>query len=81
MYFVYIIRCAEGRYYIGSTEDIEKRVAQHNSKQYKGWTNRFNEWKLVYSESFSTRREALIREREIKKMKGGLSPHNPAKSI
>ena len=73
MYFVYIIRCAEGRYYIGSTEDIEKRVAQHNSKQYKGWTNRFNEWKLVYSESFSTRREALIREREIKKMKGGRS--------
>jgi len=71
MYYVYIIQSAEERYYIGSTDNIEKRIQQHNSPHYKGWTNRFSNWKLVYSESYSTRKEALTRERQIKKMKGG----------
>ena len=73
MYHVYIIQCKECRFYIGSTENIEKRLEQHNSKQFRGWTNRYNEWKLVYSESFNTRTEALKRERQVKKMKGGLA--------
>ena len=71
MFYTYIIKSAEGRYYIGSTDDIKKRVEQHNLKQYRCWTNRYTNWQLVYSETFKTRREALIREREIKKMKGG----------
>jgi predicted GIY-YIG superfamily endonuclease len=71
-YQVYIIRCREGRYYIGSTMDVERRIAQHNSKTYRCWTNRYNDWMLVYRESFQTRREAVIREKEIKRMKGGI---------
>jgi len=71
MYFVYIIKCIEGRFYIGSTENIEHRLSQHNSKLLKCWTNRYNQWQLVYSEGFSTRKDALLREKQIKSYKGG----------
>ncbi len=71
MFYVYIIQSKEGRYYIGSTSDIEKRLSQHNSGEYRGWTKRYSGWSLVYSETYETQREALIRERQIKRMKGG----------
>ncbi len=71
MFYLYILRCREGKYYIGSTENIQKRLLQHNSDENTGWTHRFHDWKLVYSESFDTRREALIREKQVKRMKGG----------
>jgi len=71
MYYVYIIRSREGRYYIGSTENVEERLKQHNSKAYRGWTDRYNDWVVVHMESFATRTEALVREKQIKKMKGG----------
>ena len=71
MFYVYVIQAKEGRFYIGSTEDITKRLQQHNSKQFRGWTNRFNDWKLVYSEQFDTRTDAIKREKQIKSMKGG----------
>ncbi len=71
MFFVYIIKSSEGRYYIGSTQNIENRLAQHNNKTFKSWTNRYHDWKVVYSESYNSRKEALIRERQIKRMKGG----------
>ena len=72
MFIVYIIQSNEGRYYIGSTEDLNKRLYQHNNKQFKGWTNRYTNWKVVYKEALSTRTAALKRERQIKKMKGGI---------
>ena len=71
MFIVYIIRSENGRYYIGSTEDVAERVRQHNAKLFKCWTNRFSGWVLVYSEEFTKRTDALKREREIKRMKGG----------
>ena len=84
MYYMYIIRSECGKYYIGSTDNIEKRLKQHNSKQFKGWTNRYDNWILVYKECFNSRTEALIREKEVKAMKGGnefkklVGTHNPA---
>jgi putative endonuclease len=73
MFYVYVIKCKEGKFYIGSTEDIEKRLFQHNNKLFKAWTNRYADWKVVYSESFNDRKSAILREKEIKKMKGGNS--------
>jgi len=70
MHYVYVIRSQEGRYYIGSTENIEKRLKQHNSKSNRGWTNRFTGWTEVYREEFETRLEARRREREMKKTRG-----------
>ncbi len=65
MYYVYIIKSQEGRFYIGSTKNIQKRIQQHNSRQFKGWTRKFSNWQLVYSEQFPNRQEAFIREKQI----------------
>jgi putative endonuclease len=70
LHYVYVIQSREGRHYIGSTEDVEKRLKQHNAKSNRGWTNRFTGGEEVYREEFKTRLEARRREREIKK-KGG----------
>ena len=84
MYYVYVIKSDCGKYYIGSTNNLKNRIHLHNTKKYRGWTNRYNGWKIVYSEYFNTRKEALIREKFIKSLKGGnkfkklIGAHNPA---
>jgi putative endonuclease len=70
MYYVYVIKSREGRYYIGSTQNVEKRLKQHNSPSNRGWTNRFTGWEEVYREECGTRLEARRRERELKKSRG-----------
>ena len=68
-YFIYILYSkALLRYYIGSTNNIEYRLKQHN-KPHKGYTNSGQPWILVYSEQFASKKEALIRERFIKEKK------------
>lgn len=68
-YFVYIVRCADGTYYTGYTSDLTKRLNQHNSgKQGARYTRMRRPVKLVYVEKFDTQKEAMIREKEIKKL-------------
>jgi putative endonuclease len=80
MYFTYILQSEfTGRYYIGSTDNLDRRVAQHNDPGYKGskTTKRFKgPWKLVYAESLQTRAEAMSREREIKSWKSRQAIHD-----
>ena len=70
MYFAYIIKSKEGRLYIGSTNNIDKRLNEHNSGK-SFWTKRYHDWQLVYKEEFQTRTEAIKREKSIKRQKGG----------
>ncbi len=69
MFYVYILLSEKtGKFYIGSTGDLEDRLFRHNS----GWnksTQSGRPWQLVYSEAFSTRSEAMKREKEIKSWK------------
>ncbi len=65
-FWVYILRCADGSYYTGHTEDLEKRLAGHNSKQYAGYTSTRLPVTLVFSQEFPSREEALASERQIK---------------
>jgi putative endonuclease len=66
---VYIIYSEKlDKYYIGYTEDIQIRLDQHNSGL-SAFTSKTNDWKLVYQETFVTRREASGRERTIKAKK------------
>lgn len=69
MYFVYIIQSLkDGSYYVGQTKDIERRLEKHN-KANSGYTATKKPWKLVYSEEFRTRTEAIKRERFLKAQK------------
>ncbi|REJ83990.1 MAG: GIY-YIG nuclease family protein [Bacteroidetes bacterium] len=67
MYLVYILySISADLYYIGVTgQNIEDRIRKHLSN-HKGFTGRHKDWKLVYSESFSSKKLAYAREKELK---------------
>jgi putative endonuclease len=66
-YFVYVIKSSEGYYYTGMTEDLEKRLSEHNNKTKSFfWTKRGANWEVIYFEEFDNRQEALKRERWMK---------------
>jgi putative endonuclease len=68
-YYTYIIKSQKtGKYYVGSSEDAEKRLQQHNWSRTPS-TKHGIPWKLVYKEEFGTRPDAVKREYEIKKKK------------
>jgi len=69
MYKVYVLKSKNAeKYYIGQTQDIDKRLEWHNSPRAR-WTRRFQPWDIVFTESFETRSEAIIRERTLKAVK------------
>jgi len=73
MYFVYIIKSLKDqKYYIGSTSDVEARLAYHNSGRQRSTKNRIP-FILIYSEKFVSRSEAEVREKQIKSYKGGMA--------
>ncbi len=66
-YYIYIIRCKDGSLYTGYTRDINERVRQHNFTRYGAKSIRGRlPVELVYSETYTTKTEALKREIEIK---------------
>ena len=69
MYFVYILKNAKGKHYIGSTKDLERRIGEHNSNNVGSTKNR-GPFKLIYKEEFLTRTEARKRENQLKSYKG-----------
>ena len=68
MNFTYIVRCNDGTYYTGWTNDIEKRVKTHNEGKGAKYTKTRRPVTLVYYESFQTKEEAMRREWEIKQL-------------
>lgn len=72
MFTVYaIFNDVAKKYYIGQTENLERRLKEHNEHKYPGYTARFRgEWVLIYSESAAIRSEALIREKQLKSGNG-----------
>ena len=67
-WFVYILRCADGTLYTGSTTDVEKRLAVHNSGSGAKYTRARRPCTLAYCEEAADRRAALRREAAIKKL-------------
>ncbi|MFQ5798898.1 MAG: GIY-YIG nuclease family protein [Bacteroidota bacterium] len=68
-YTVYILKSERAeRYYIGSTEDFATRLVVHNGPRAR-WTKRFQPWRVVHTEEFVLRGEALKRERFLKSLK------------
>lgn len=52
--------------YVGVTSDLVKRVYQHKTKAFKGFTSKYNCDKLVYFEEFNDINQAITREKQIK---------------
>ena len=61
-----MLRCADGTYYTGHTDDLERRIAQHHSGAYTGYTHDRRPLELVWTAEFQTREEALSTEMRVK---------------
>jgi putative endonuclease len=66
MYFVYILRTSSNTLYIGQTNNLEKRIIEHRKKSSKSarYIRYFSSFKLVHSEKYKTRKEAMISRKE-----------------
>jgi len=65
-FWAYMLRCSDGSYYVGHTDNLERRVAQHQAGELPGYTHDRRPVELAWSESFGTREEALAAEMRIK---------------
>jgi tRNA/rRNA methyltransferase len=65
-YCVYILRCSDGSYYVGHTEDVEKRLVEHQRGMLSAYTRKRRPVKLVFAEEFTERNDAFERERQLK---------------
>ena len=68
IYYVYIMSSLSRTLYTGLTNNLERRVFEHKEGQSGSFTARYNVNRLVYFEDFGDIREAIAREKEIKKM-------------
>jgi len=66
-FYVYILKCRDGSYYTGHTDDLEKRVATHQLGEIPGHTQTRRPVTLVYADTFQTREQALTAELQIKR--------------
>jgi len=67
-YWVYMMaNWTNGVLYIGVTNNLERRIAEHKTKSLKGFSEKYNVNKLVYCEEFKDVKEALEREKQLKK--------------
>lgn len=68
-YFVYILaNYSNTVFYVGITSNLTKRIYEHKNKLVKGFTKKYNVWKLVYYELYDDVNEALKREKQIKNL-------------
>ncbi len=65
-FWVYILLCADNSYYTGHTDNLEERLAKHETGEFEGYTSARLPVRLMFSEQFLTREEALSCERQIK---------------
>jgi predicted GIY-YIG superfamily endonuclease len=71
---MYILECADGSYYVGSTRDLDQRVAQHLSGLGSRYTAGRLPVELVYAEEYDRIADAFSREKQVQK---GLLDHRP----
>ncbi|WP_254657106.1 GIY-YIG nuclease family protein [Sphingobium fuliginis] len=72
-FWTYLLHCADRSFYTGHTDNLQTRIAQHEAGAIPGHTQNRRPIKLVWSQEFGTRMEALEAERQIK---AGAGPRN-----
>ena len=66
-FFVYLLECRDKSYYCGYTNNLKRRLEEHNSGKGGRYTSTHRPVRLIYSEEQETIQSAMAREREIKK--------------
>jgi len=67
MYYLYILRNIHNRLYIGQTNDIEQRLKDHTNSHGAKFIKDYGDFEFVYKEKFTTRAEAMRREKQLKR--------------
>ena len=62
---MYILECSDGSYYTGSTNNLKRRIKEHNNFRGANYTRKKHPVKLVYFEKFSRIEEAFQREKQV----------------
>ena len=65
-FWVYMLQCADRSYYVGHTDELEKRVLQHERGECGSYTSTRRPVRLVFTQEFASREEALAAELQIK---------------
>ena len=65
--YMYVVECCDGTYYTGSTTDVKKRIAVHNSGKGAKYTRARLPVKLIYVEGFDSKEEAMSAEALFKR--------------
>jgi putative endonuclease len=67
-YYVYILTNKSNKmFYVGFTDDIQRRIEEHKNKNYDGFTKKYNVDMLVYYEKHSEMEKAQLREKRLKR--------------
>jgi HsdR family type I site-specific deoxyribonuclease len=69
-YFTYVIRCNDDSFYIGQTDDLPRRWNEHRKGTGAQWTKAHKPIEIVLYEKFSSREDAVLREKELKTTAG-----------
>jgi putative endonuclease len=64
-FWTYLLRCADGKFYTGHTDNLDRRIGEHQTGGYCDFTSRRMPVELVWCEHFSSRLEALDAERRV----------------
>jgi predicted GIY-YIG superfamily endonuclease len=67
MFWLYILRCRDGSFYIGHTDDLDERMRQHDTGRRESYTASRRPLELIFSQEFESRYDALSMERQLKR--------------
>ncbi len=65
-FHAYMLRCSDGSYYTGHTDDLDRRMAQHHAGELGGHTAKRKPVELAWSDTFTSREEAIAAEQQVK---------------
>ena len=65
-FYAYLLRCSDGHYYAGHTDDLDTRIAQHQAGAIAGYTQKRRPVQLIWADRFPDRDSAFTAERQIK---------------
>ena len=65
-FYVYILKCSDGSYYVGHTDDLDKRISEHHVQMIDSYTKSRLPVEVVFTQHFASRDDAFRAERQIK---------------